>query len=317
MLLAEANQWPEDSVEYFGDGDECHMAFHFPVMPRMFMAVRREDATPIYEILERTPDIPNNCQWGLFLRNHDELTLEMVTDEERDYMYGEYAKDPRMKINVGIRRRLAPLLDNGRDEMELMHAILFSLPGSPILYYGDEIAMGDNVFLGDRDGVRTPMQWTGDRNGGFSRADFAQLYAPPLMDPVYGFQAVNVEAQLRTPTSLLRWLKRFIALRKEHPVFGLGSYEPLSPDNPRIFAHVRCFEEDVVLCVHNVARSAQAVELDLSRYAGRIPEEMLGRTAFPRIGELPYLLTLAPRGWFWFLLQEERADAEGGDGGGR
>jgi maltose alpha-D-glucosyltransferase/alpha-amylase len=318
VLLAEANQWPEDVVEYFGDeGEECHMCFHFPVMPRMFMSVRREEATPMYEILDRTPEIPGICQWGLFLRNHDELTLEMVTDEERDYMYGEYAKDPRMKINVGIRRRLAPLLDNGRDEMELMHAILFSLPGSPILYYGDEIAMGDNVFLGDRDGVRTPMQWTGDRNGGFSRADFAQLYAPPLMDPVYGFQAVNVEAQLRTPTSLLRWLKRFIALRKEHPVFGLGSYEPLSPDNPRIFAHVRRFEEDVVLCVHNVARSAQAVELDLSRYAGRIPEEMLGRTAFPRIGELPYLLTLAPRGWFWFLLQEERADAEGGDGGGR
>ena len=224
VLLAEANQWPEDVVEYFGEGDECHMAFHFPVMPRMFMAARREEATPMYEILERTPAIPDNCQWGLFLRNHDELTLEMVTDEERDYMYAEYAKDPRMKINVGIRRRLAPLLDNGRDEMELMHAILFSLPGSPVLYYGDEIAMGDNVYLGDRDGVRTPMQWTGDRNAGFSRADFAQLYAPPLMDPVYGYQAVNVEAQLRTPTSLLRWLKRFIALRKEHPVFGLGSY---------------------------------------------------------------------------------------------
>jgi len=318
VLLAEANQWPEDVVEYFGnDGDECHMCFHFPVMPRMFMSVRREEATPMYEILERTPEIPGICQWGLFLRNHDELTLEMVTDEERDYMYGEYAKDPRMKINVGIRRRLAPLLDNGRDEMELMHAILFSLPGSPILYYGDEIAMGDNVFLGDRDGVRTPMQWTGDRNGGFSRADFAQLYAPPLMDPVYGFQAVNVEAQLRTPTSLLRWLKRFIALRKEHPVFGLGSYEPLTPDNPRIFAHVRRFEDDVVLCVHNVARSAQAVELDLSRYAGRIPEEMLGRTPFPRIGDLPYLLTLAPRGWFWFLLKEEPAGEEGRDDGGR
>jgi maltose alpha-D-glucosyltransferase / alpha-amylase len=315
VLLAEANQWPEDVVEYLGEGDECHMAFHFPVMPRMFMAVRREEATPMYEILDRTPAIPEICQWGLFLRNHDELTLEMVTDEERDYMYGEYAKDPRMKINVGIRRRLAPLLDNGRDEMELMHAILFSLPGSPVLYYGDEIAMGDNVFLGDRDGVRTPMQWTGDRNGGFSRADFAQLYAPPLMDPVFGYQAVNVEAQLRTPTSLLRWLKRFIALRKEHPVFGLGSYEPLQPDNPRVFAHVRRFEEDVVLCVHNLARSAQAVELDLSAFAGRIPEEMLGRTPFPRVGELPYLLTLAPRGWFWFLLREEAPEREDGDGG--
>jgi maltose alpha-D-glucosyltransferase / alpha-amylase len=305
VLLAEANQWPEDVVQYFGDGDECHMAFHFPVMPRMFMSARREEATPMYEILERTPAIPDNCQWGLFLRNHDELTLEMVTDEERDYMYTEYAKDPRMKINLGIRRRLAPLLDNGRDEMELLHAILFSLPGSPVLYYGDEIAMGDNVYLGDRDGVRTPMQWTGDRNAGFSRADFAQLYAPPLMDPVYGYQAVNVEAQLRTPTSLLRWLKRFIALRKEHPVFGLGSYTPLEPDNPKIFAHVRSYEDDIVLCVHNVARSAQAVQLDLSAYEGRIPEEMLGRTRFPRIGELPYLLTLAPRGWFWFLLKED------------
>ena len=309
VLLAEANQWPEDVVEYFGDGDECHMAFHFPVMPRMFMAVRREEATPIYEILERTPDIPDNCQWGLFLRNHDELTLEMVTDEERDYMYAEYAKDPRMKINVGIRRRLAPLLDNGRDEMELMHAILFSLPGSPVLYYGDEIAMGDNLFLGDRDGVRTPMQWTGDRNGGFSRADFAGLYAPPLMDPVYGYQAVNVEAALRTPTSLLRWMRRFIALRKEHPVFGKGTYEPLAPSNPKIFAHIRRYEDDIVLCVHNLARSAQFVELDLSAFEGRHPEEMLGRTVFPRIGELPYLLTLAPRGFYWFILREDDARA--------
>jgi maltose alpha-D-glucosyltransferase / alpha-amylase len=305
VLLAEANQWPEDVVEYFGDGDECHMAFHFPVMPRMFMAVRREESTPMYEILERTPAIPDSCQWGLFLRNHDELTLEMVTDEERDYMYAEYAKDPRMKLNVGIRRRLAPLLDNGRDEMELMHAIMFSLPGSPVLYYGDEIAMGDNVYLGDRDGVRTPMQWTGDRNGGFSRADFAQLYAPPLMDPVYGYQAVNIEAALRTPTSLLRWLKRFIALRKEHPVFGLGSYGPLRPSNPKVFAHVRRYEGDIALCVHNLAASAQAVELDLSAFEGRWPEEMFGRNRFPRIGELPYLLTLAPRGFFWFLLKED------------
>src|SRR5215213_10411686 len=225
VLLAEANQWPPDAVPYFGDGDQCHMAFNFPVMPRMFMALRREDSTPIYEILAQTPGIPENCQWGLFLRNHDELTLEMVTDEERDYMYEEYAKDPRMKINVGIRKRLAPLLDND----------------------GDEIAMGDNVFLGDRDGVRTPMQWTGDRNGGFSRADFAQLYAPPLMDPVYGYTAVNVEAQLRTPTSLLRWLRRFISLRKEHPVFGVGTYEPLEPSNRRIFAHIRSFEDDHML----------------------------------------------------------------------
>jgi maltose alpha-D-glucosyltransferase / alpha-amylase len=305
VLLAEANQWPEDVVHYFGEGDECHMAFHFPAMPRMFMALRREEARPIIEILDRTPAIPENTQWGLFLRNHDELTLEMVTDEERDYMYEEYAKDPRMKVNLGIRRRLAPLLDNGRDEVELMHAILFSLPGAPVLYYGDEIGMGDNVYLGDRDGVRTPMQWTGDRNGGFSRGDFAQLYLPPLMDPVYGYQAVNVEAQLRTPTSVLRWLHRFIALRREHPVFGLGSYEPLHPDNPRVFAHVRRYEEDVILCVHNLARSAQAVELGLSAFEGYVPEEMLGRSAFPRIGSMPYLLTLAPRGWFWFQLRRD------------
>jgi maltose alpha-D-glucosyltransferase/alpha-amylase len=306
VLLAEANQWPADVVEYFGDEDECHMAFQFPVMPRMFMALRREEAAPIYEILRQTPEIPEKCQWGLFLRNHDELTLEMVTDDERDYMYSEYAKDPRMKLNLGIRRRLAPLLDNGRDEIELMHAIMFSLHGSPVLYYGDEIAMGDNVFLGDRDGVRTPMQWTGDRNGGFSRADFAQLYLPPLMDPVYGFQAVNVEAQLRTATSLLRWVHRFIALRKEHPVFGFGTYEPIEPSNPRIFSHLRNFEDDLVLCVHNVARSAQAVELDLSAYRGRYPVELLGRSRFPRIGELPYLLTLAPRGFYWFQLVEDQ-----------
>ena len=310
VLLAEANQWPEDVVAYFGegDGDECHMAFHFPVMPRMFMSLRREEALPMIEILDRTPPIPSNAQWGLFLRNHDELTLEMVTDDERDYMYGEYAKDPRMKLNVGIRRRLAPLLDGGRDEIELMHAILFSLPGAPVLYYGDEIAMGDNVYLGDRDGVRTPMQWTGDRNGGFSRADFAQLFLPPLMDPVYGFQAVNVEAQLRTPTSLLRWLRRFIELRKQHPVFGLGDYHVLRPENPKIFAHIRSFSEDIVLCVHNLARTAQAVELDLSPFAGRVPVELFGNTEFPKIGELPYLLTLGPRGFFWFQLQDPADD---------
>jgi maltose alpha-D-glucosyltransferase / alpha-amylase len=307
VLLAEANQWPADVVEYFGEGDECHMAFQFPIMPRMFMALRREDATPMYEILERTPTIPENCQWGLFLRNHDELTLEMVTVDERDYMYAEYAKDPRMKLNLGIRRRLAPLLDNGRDEIELMHAILFSLPGAPVLYYGDEIGMGDNVFLGDRDGVRTPMHWTGDRNGGFSTADFAQLYLPPLMDPVYGYAAVNVEAQLRTPTSLLRWLHRFVELRKQHPVFGLGSYEPLESSNPRIFAHVRRWEEETVLCVHNLARSAQAVELELAEFSGLVPEEMFGQTRFPPIGELPYLLTFGARGFYWFRLVEEAA----------
>ena len=305
VLLAEANQWPDDVVQYFGDGDECQMAFHFPVMPRMFMGVRREEALPMIEILERTPEIPDNAQWGLFLRNHDELTLEMVTDDERDYMYEEYAKDPRMRLNLGIRRRLAPLLDGGRDEIELMHAILFSLPGSPVLYYGDEIGMGDNIYLGDRDGVRTPMQWTSDRNGGFSRADFARLYLPPQMDPVYGYQAVNVEAQLRQPNSLLRWLRRLIALRKQHPVFGLGTYEALRPENPRIFAHIRTYEDDIILCVHNLARSAQAVELDLSRWEGLIPEEMFGRTRFPRIGELPYLLTLGPRGFFWFQLRKD------------
>jgi maltose alpha-D-glucosyltransferase/alpha-amylase len=311
VLLAEANQWPSDVVEYFGDGDECHMAFHFPIMPRMFMSVRREEATPMLEILRQTPHIPADCQWGIFLRNHDELTLEMVTDEERDYMYGEYAKDPRMKLNVGIRRRLAPLLDNDRDTLELMHAMLFSLRGSPVLYYGDEIAMGDNVYLGDRDGVRTPMQWTGDRNGGFSRADFAQLYLPPLMDPVYGYQSKNVEAQLRTPTSLLRWMRRLIALRKEHPVFGLGSFQALVPENPKIFAHIREYEDDIALCVHNLAASAQAVELDLSWYEGRHPVEMFGRTRFPRIGQLPYLLTLAPRGFYWFLLENGERDGDG------
>jgi len=307
VLLAEANQWPQDVVEYFGGGDECHMAFHFPVMPRIFMGMRREEAFPIIDILEQTPAIPPTAQWGLFLRNHDELTLEMVTDEERDYMYDEYAKDPLAKLNLGIRRRLAPLLDNGRPEIELATAILFALPGSPIIYYGDEIGMGDNVYLGDRDGVRTPMQWTVDRNGGFSRADFAQLYLPPLMDPVYGYQAVNVEAQLRTPTSLLRWLHRFIALRKEHPVWGCGDYEVLRPSNGRVFALLRVFEDDIVLCVHNMARSAQAAELDLARFAGYVPEEMFGRTRFPRIGELPYLLTLTGRGFFWFHLRKEDA----------
>ena len=308
VLLAEANQWPSDVVEYFDGGGECHMAFHFPLMPRMFMAMRRDDAMPIIEILDQTPAIPANTQWGLFLRNHDELTLEMVTDDERDYMYAEYAKDPLMKLNLGIRRRLAPLLDNGRDEIELVTAILFSLPGSPVLYYGDEIGMGDNIYLGDRDGVRTPMQWTGDRNAGFSRADFARLYLPPLMDPVYGYQAVNVEAQLRTPTSLLRWVHRFIDMRKDHPVFGQGSYEALRPSNPRIFAHVRRLDDDIVLAVHNVARSAQAVELDLSGFEGMVPEEMFGRARFPRIGQLPYLLTLAGRGFFWFQLRKDDDD---------
>ena len=303
VLLAEANQWPDDVVEYFGDGDECQMAFHFPVMPRLFMALGREDATPIYEILDRTPAIPANCQWGLFLRNHDELTLEMVTAEEREYMYAEYAKDPRMRLNLGIRRRLAPLLEGGVAETQLLHAILFSLPGSPVLYYGDEIGMGDDISLADRDGVRTPMQWSADRNGGFSRADPEKLYLPPITDPVYGFETVSVEAQRGTPDSLLQWLRAFIALRKEQPVFGLGSYTPLRSDNPRVFGHLRSWDEDVVVCVHNLGRSALAVGLDLAEYAGRVPRELLSETDFPPIGELPYPLTLPAHGFFWFRLR--------------
>ena len=307
VLLAEANQWPEDVVQYFGegDGDECHMAFHFPVMPRMFMSVRREDATPMYEILERTPDIPHNAQWGLFLRNHDELTLEMVTDEERDYMYSEYAKDPRMKLNLGIRRRLAPLLENGRRQMELFYGLLLSLPGTPILYYGDEIGMGDNIYLGDRDGVRTPMQWNADRNAGFSKADFAQLYLPPLMDPVYGYTAVNVEAQERSQSSMLHWLRRFIAVRRRYPVFGEGQFEALDASNPSVFAFLRFNGHRMLLCVNNLSRFSQPVELDLRRFNGRTPVELLGRVPFPRIGELPYFLTMGPHGFYWFEILEE------------
>jgi maltose alpha-D-glucosyltransferase / alpha-amylase len=307
VLLAEANQWPADVVPYFGAGDECHMAFHFPLMPRMFMAARRQVRYPIVEILEQTPPIPENAQWGIFLRNHDELTLEMVTDEERDYMYQEYAKDPRMKLNLGIRRRLAPLLENSRTESELFHAMLFSLPGTPIVYYGDEIGMGDNIYLGDRDGVRTPMQWTGDRNAGFSRADFAQLYLPPLLDPVYGYQACNIEAQLRDQHSFLQWFRRLLAVRKQHPVFGLGSFEALSPNNPAIFAFIRRYEDDVVLCVNNLSSRARAAELDLSAYEGMYPIELLGRERFPAIGELPYLLTFAPHSFYWFQLVREGA----------
>ena len=304
VLLAEANQWPADVVEYFGDGDECHMCFNFPLMPRMFMALRRAQRHPITEILAQTPDVPDGCQWGIFLRNHDELTLEMVTDEERDYMWNEYAKDPRMKLNIGIRRRLAPLVENDRRVMELFHAMLFSLPGSPILYYGDEIGMGDNVFLGDRDGVRTPMQWSPDRNAGFSRADFAQLYSAPLMDPVYGYQALNVEGELRDPSSLLHWLQRMLQVRKRHPLFGIGSFEVLTAENPSVLAYVREWEGDTVLCVNNLSRFAQPVELSLQRFEGRTPIELLGRVPFPRIGELPYLLTLGPYGFYWFQIVE-------------
>jgi maltose alpha-D-glucosyltransferase/alpha-amylase len=304
VLLAEANQWPADVVDYFGDSDECHMCFNFPLMPRMFMALRRAQRHPITEILAQTPEVPDGCQWGIFLRNHDELTLEMVTDEERDYMWNEYAKDPRMKLNIGIRRRLAPLVENDRRVMELFHAMLFSLPGSPILYYGDEIGMGDNIFLGDRDGVRTPMQWSPDRNAGFSRADFAQLYSAPLMDPVYGYQALNVEGELRDPSSLLHWLQRMLQVRKRHPLFGIGSFEVLSAENPSVLAYVREWEGDVVLCVNNLSRFAQPVELSLQRFEGRTPIELLGRVPFPRIGELPYLLTLGPYGFYWFQIVE-------------
>jgi maltose alpha-D-glucosyltransferase/alpha-amylase len=307
VLLAEANQWPADVVAYFGEGDECHMAFHFPVMPRMYMAVRREQRYPITEIMAQTPAIPDNCQWGLFLRNHDELTLEMVTDEERDYMWGEYAKDPLMRRNLGIARRLFPLLENDRRVAELFHALLFSLPGSPVMYYGDEIGMGDNIYLGDRDGVRTPMQWTPDRNAGFSRSDFARLYLPPLMDPVHGYQAVNVEAEMRDPSSFLHWLRRMLEVRRKHPVFGPGSFEVLHAENPSVLAFLRRQPdddggEDIVLGVYNLSRFAQPCELMLGHLAGKTPVEMLGRVPFPAIGELPYFVTVAPYGFFWFDL---------------
>jgi maltose alpha-D-glucosyltransferase/alpha-amylase len=306
VLLAEANQWPADVVDYFGQGDECHMCFHFPLMPRMFMAVRQEQRHPIVEIMAQTPPIPEGCQWGLFLRNHDELTLEMVTDEERDYMYKEYARDPRMRRNLGIARRLAPLVDNDRRVAELLHALLFSLPGSPILYYGDEIMMGDNIYLGDRDSVRTPMQWSPDRNGGFSRADFAALYLPPLMDPVYGFQAVNVEAQMRDQSSFLHWMRRMLQVRRQYPLFGTGGFEFLSVENPAVLAFVRTSPEasadQVVLCVFNLSRFAQPAQVVLDRWAGRQPVELLGRVPFPGIGHDPYFVTLAPYGFFWFEL---------------
>jgi maltose alpha-D-glucosyltransferase / alpha-amylase len=308
VLLCEANQWPADVVEYFGDytvgGDECHMAFHFPVMPRIFMAVRRESRYPISEIMAQTPEIPANCQWGIFLRNHDELTLEMVTDEERDYMWAEYAKDPRMKANIGIRRRLAPLLDNDTNQTELFTAMLLSLPGSPVLYYGDEIGMGDNIWLGDRDGVRTPMQWTPDRNAGFSTSDPGRLTLPAVMDAVYGYQVKNVEAQLTNGSSLLHWTQRMIQVRKENPAFSLGEFIDLGGTNPSVLSYARVFGDDIVLCVNNLSRFPQPVELDLRRFEGMQPVELLGGVRFPAIGELPYLLTLAPHGFYWFRLGE-------------
>ena len=307
VLLAEANQWPEDVVDYLGDpatgGDEFHMAFHFPLMPRLFMAVRRESRFPVTEILGRTPPIPAGCQWGIFLRNHDELTLEMVTDEERDYMWEEYARDPRMKANIGIRRRLAPLLDNDPAQIRLFTALLLSLPGSPVLYYGDEIGMGDNIWLADRDGVRTPMQWTPDRNAGFSTCDPGRLYAPVVADPVYGYQVTNVEAQLRTTASLLNWTQRMIHVRKDHEAFGLGSFTDLGGTNPSVLSYARTHGDDVVLCVNNLSRFPQPVELDMRPYEGLRPVELTGGVEFPRIGELPYLLTLGPHSFYWFRLE--------------
>ena len=304
VLLAEANQWPEDVSAYFGDGDECHMAYHFPLMPRIFMAIAQEDRFPITDILRQTPDIPSNCQWALFLRNHDELTLEMVTDVERDYLWSTYATDPRARLNLGIRRRLAPLMDNDRRKIELMNSLLLSFPGTPILYYGDEIGMGDNIYLGDRNGVRTPMQWTSDRNGGFSRCDPARLYLPMIMDPVYGYEAVNVEAQSRSLASLLSWTKRLIAVRKSSKVFSRGSLSFIRPTNRSVLVYVRQYEDEVLVCVANLSRSAQAAEIDMSPWRGRRPLELLGRTSFPVIGESSYLVTLAPYGFFWLQLCE-------------
>jgi maltose alpha-D-glucosyltransferase/alpha-amylase len=305
LFLAEANQWPEDVREYFGDGDECHMAYHFPLMPRIYMAIAQEDRHPVVEIMQQTPEIPDNCQWAIFLRNHDELTLEMVTSKERDYMYRMYAADPRAKINLGIRRRLAPLMENDQDRIKLMNSMLLSMPGSPIIYYGDEIGMGDNIFLGDRNGVRTPMQWTPDRNAGFSRADPQRLYLPPIMDAIYGYEAVNVEAQLREPASLLNWMKRLLAVRKTSQAFGRGKLTFLRPGNRKILAYLRELGDEAILCVANLGRSAQPVELDLSRFRGRVPVEMMGRTPFPPIGELTYLLTLPACGFYWFRLAKD------------
>ncbi len=304
VILAEANQWPADVRPYFGDGDECHMAFHFPLMPRIFMALRLEDSLPITEIMAQTPEIPASCQWGLFLRNHDELTLEMVSEDERDYMYLAYSADPRMRVNVGIRRRLAPLMDNNRRRIELLNSLLFSFPGTPILYYGDEIGMGDNIYLGDRNGVRTPMQWNGDRNAGFSRANPAKLFSPAVMDPVYGYETVNVEAQQSDPSSLLQWMRNLIALRKLFRVFGRGSIEFLGTANPKVLAYLRRYESEVVLCVANLSRFSQPAELDLSAFEGMRPVEMLGYVEFPVIGRRPYSLTPGPYGFTWFELQE-------------
>ena len=304
MILAEANQWPTDVRAYFGEGDECHMAFHFPLMPRMFMALRLEDRLPVTDIIAQTPAIPESCQWGLFLRNHDELTLEMVSDEERDYMYLAYSTDPRMRVNVGIRRRLAPLMDNNRRRIELLNSLLFSFPGTPILYYGDEIGMGDNIYLGDRNGVRTPMQWNGDRNAGFSRATPAKLFNPVIMDPVYGYATINVEAQESDPSSLLSWMRNMIALRKIFRVFGRGSIEFLNPENKKILAYLRRMENEEILCVANLSRFPQPVALDLAKFEGMKPIEMMGYVEFPPIGSQPYPLSLGAYDFLWFELHK-------------
>jgi maltose alpha-D-glucosyltransferase/alpha-amylase len=303
MLLAEANQWPEDAAAYFAAGDECHMNFHFPIMPRMFMALRLEDRKPLIDIIERTPPIPESCQWGIFLRNHDELTLEMVTEIERAYMWDEYAQDPRARINLGIRRRLAPLMDGDRRRIELMNGLLMSLPGTPIMYYGDEIGMGDNVYLGDRNGVRTPMQWSNGWNAGFSTADPERLWLPLISNAVYGYQAVNVDSQRRSPTSLLNWMRRLIEVRRSAHVFGRGSIDFLKPANHRVLAFTRQLEREQILVVNNLSGTAQAVELDLSALAGAIPVEMFGGSIFPRIGREPYIMMLGPYGFYWFRLR--------------
>jgi maltose alpha-D-glucosyltransferase/alpha-amylase len=303
FLLAEANQWPQNAIAYFGTGDECQMAFHFPLMPRMFMAIRLEDRKPIIDIMQSTPAIPDSCQWGLFLRNHDELTLEMVTDDERDYLYDEYAKDKSARLNLGIRRRLAPLLENDRRRIELMNGMLMSLPGTPIIYYGDEIGMGDNIYLGDRNGVRTPMQWNAGWNAGFSAADPEQLYSPLLSNPLYGYQSINVDAQRRSPHSLLSWMKQIIRVRKSTQAFGRGTLEFLSSPNHRVLAYIREMGKDRILVVNNLSSSAQAAEFDLRRFKGAIPIEMFGGNPFPRVGDHPYLLTLGPYQFFWFRLR--------------
>jgi maltose alpha-D-glucosyltransferase / alpha-amylase len=302
VFLAEANLWPSDVRAYFGNGDECHMAFNFPIMPRMYMAVRKEDRTPIVEIMRQTPEIPPDCQWAVFLRNHDELTLETVTDEERDYMYREYARDPRMRINAGIRRRLAPLMESGRRQIELMNALLMSMPGTPIIYYGDEIGMGDNIYLGDRNGVRTPMQWSADRNAGFSEAETAALYSPLIVDPPYGFHTVNVAAQERTPTSLLRWTRRLVGVRQEYQAFGRGTWEAIDCSNRRVLVFLRRYRDETILCVNNLSRFAQYVELDMHDFVNCVPLELWSKSSFPTIRDAPYVLTLGPHNFLWFRL---------------